>query len=142
MKERVLFVCVQNTARSQMAEGILKSIAEDTFEVYSAGITAGSELNPYAVAVMREIGIDISKNRVKSIEDLLKEEDDFEYVITVCDEGKAASCPVFPEAGTQHHWPLDDPGTFTGTEEERLARTRVVREALRERIFEFLKQYA
>lgn len=142
MKERVLFVCVQNTARSQMAKGILKSIAEDTFEVYSAGIIAGLELNPYAVAVMREIGIDISKNRVKSMEDLLKEEDGFEHVITVCEEGRAGACPVFPDAETQHHWPLDDPSTFTGTEEERLARTRVVREALREKIFEFLKQYA
>ena len=142
MKERVLFVCVQNTARSQMAEGILKSIAGDTFEVYSAGITAGETLNPYAVAVMREIGIDISNNRVKSIDELLQEEDGFEYVITVCDEGQAATCPVFPEAETRYHWSMDDPSTFTGSEEERLARTRVVRAALREKIIEFVKRYA
>ena len=142
MKERVLFVCVQNTARSQMGEAILKSIAGDSFEVYSAGITSGLALNPYAVTAMKEIGIDISENRVKSIEEVLQKEDHFEHVITVCDEGKAASCPVFPEADNQHYWPLDDPGSFLGSEEERLARTRVVRAALREKIMEFVKQYS
>jgi arsenate reductase len=142
MKERVLFVCVQNTARSQMGEGILRSIAGDTFDVYSAGITSGLALNPYAVTAMKEIGLDISGNRVKSISEVLQEEDSFEHVITVCDEGKAASCPVFPEADNQHYWPLDDPGSFLGSDEDRLARTRVVREALREKIMEFVKQYA
>ena len=94
-KYKVLFVCMHNSARSQMAEALLKNIAADEVEVESAGLEPG-KLNPLAVAVMKEIGIDISENRNKSIFDFFKQGRRYHYIITVCDQAQAQKCPVFP----------------------------------------------
>ncbi|HEY3277510.1 MAG TPA: arsenate reductase ArsC [Syntrophorhabdaceae bacterium] len=140
MKKRVLFVCVHNSARSQMAEAFLKSLAGDRFEVVSAGLDPGP-INPLVVEVMREAGIDLSHNQSKSVFDLYRRGELFSYVISVCDQASAEACPVFPGLLTrQIHWSFDDPSGFTGTREERLARTRAVRDAIKARIEAWLRE--
>lgn len=137
-KKRVLFICVHNSARSQMAEAYLKQMAGDNFEVESAGLQPG-KLNPIAVEVMKEVGIDISQNKTKSVFDFYKQGKQYDYVITVCDESQAKTCPVFPGKGQRLHWGFDDPSGFTGSNEEKLAKTRIVREAIKNKIEEWLK---
>jgi arsenate reductase (thioredoxin) len=137
-KDKVLFVCVHNSARSQMAEALLNSMAGDRFEAESAGLEPGI-LNPLAVEVMKEIGIDISRNKTKSAFDLFKEGRLYTHVITVCDETSAEQCPFFPGITTRLHWSFADPSSFTGTWEERLEKTRQVREAIREKIADWIK---
>ena len=136
-KKRVLFVCVHNSARSQMAEAFLKKYGSDRFEVESAGIEPG-KLNPIVVEAMRELGIDISNNQTKSASDFLKQGKYFQYVITVCDESNGERCPVFPGVAYRLHWNFDDPSAFSGTPEEKLAKTRTVRDAVKARILAFL----
>jgi len=139
-KKRVLFVCVHNSARSQMAEALLKKLAGDRFDVMSAGLEPGT-LNPLAVEVMKEIDIDISHNQTKSVFDLFKRGELFAYVITVCDAASAEQCPLFPGLLTaQIHWSFADPSTFTGTYEEKLAQARGVRDAMKAKIEEWLKE--
>jgi arsenate reductase (thioredoxin) len=140
-KERVLFVCIHNSARSQMAEAFLRTYGGDRFEAESAGIEPGT-LNLIVVEAMREIGIDLSQNLTKSAFDFLKEGRRFHYVITVCDETSGERCPIFPGVAYRFHWNFEDPSSFSGTHEERLARTRLVRDAIRERILAFLKDSA
>ncbi len=137
-KTKVLFVCSHNSARSQMAEAFLNRLAHDRFEAESAGIEPG-ELNPLAVEVMREVGIDIARNRTKSVVDLHRENRQYHYVITVCDAA-AGVCPVFPGFTTTAHWPFDDPAGFTGTDAEKLEKTRRVRDAIRKRIETFIRE--
>jgi arsenate reductase (thioredoxin) len=138
-KKKVLFVCVHNSARSQMAEAFLKQKAGDKFEAESAGLEPG-KLNPLAIVVMQEIGIDISQNKTKSVLDFYKQGKRFDFVITVCDESQAQSCPVFPgtTATRRIHWGFDDPASFQGAWEERLEKTRFVRDQIRQKIEEFL----
>ena len=139
-KKRVLFVCVHNSARSQMAEALLNTIAGDRFEAHSAGLEPGI-LNPLAVEVMKEIGIDISKNQTKSVFDLFKRGELFSYVVTVCDAASAEACPIFPGLLSKTiHWSFEDPSSFTGTLEEKLEKTRRVRDAIKEKIEEWLKE--
>ncbi len=139
-KKRVLFVCVHNSARSQIAEAFLKALAGDRFEVMSAGLEPGT-LNPLVVEVMREIGIDISQNQTKSVFDLFKRGELFAYVITVCDAVSAEQCPIFPGLLTaQIHWSFADPSSFVGTQEEKLAQTRTVRDTIKTKIEEWLKE--
>jgi len=138
-KDKVLFVCVHNSARSQMAEALLKKMAGDRFEVESAGLEPGT-LNPLAVEVMKEIGIDISGNQTKSAFELFKEGKLYTHVITVCDETSAEQCPFFPGFTTRLHWSFADPSGFTGTYEEKLEKTRQVREAIREKIEGWLRE--
>ena len=139
-KKRVLFVCVHNSARSQMAEAFLNNLAGDRFEAVSAGLEPGT-LNPLAVEVMKEVGIDISQNRTKSVFDLYKKGELFSYVITVCDAASAGRCPIFPGLLTARtDWSFADPSAFTGTFEERLAQTRQVRDAIKAKIKEWLKE--
>jgi arsenate reductase (thioredoxin) len=138
-KDKVLFVCVHNSARSQIAEALLKKMAGDRFEAESAGLEPG-ELNPLAVEVMKEIGLDISGNETKSAFDLFKQGKLYTHVITVCDETSAEQCPFFPGITTRLHWSFADPSTFTGTWEEKLEKTREVREAIREKIAFWLKE--
>ena len=138
-KDKVLFVCVHNSARSQMAEALLKKMAGDRFEVESAGLEPG-KLNPLAVEVMKEIGIDISQNITKSAFDFFKEGKLYTHVITVCDETGAEQCPFFPGITTRLHWSFADPSGFTGTQEEKLERTRQVREAIRKKIEGWLRE--
>ena len=137
-KLKVLFVCIHNSARSQMAEALLKKIASDNFDVESAGLEPGT-LNPLAVEAMREIGIDISQNKAKSVFEFFKQGKKYHYVITVCDESKAQKCPVFPGIKSQLHWNFEDPSGFTGTFEDRLEKTRKVRDNIKERIEDWLK---
>ena len=116
-----------------MAEALLKQHCGEFFEVESCGIRPG-KLNPFAVAVMNEIGIDISQNKTKDIFPFIRMQPTFDYVITVCDESKGQNCPDFPRTTTKLQWSFPDPASFTGTDEERLARTREVRDAIKARI--------
>jgi glycerol uptake facilitator-like aquaporin/protein-tyrosine-phosphatase len=133
MKRSVLFVCVHNSARSQMAEAFLNERCPNDFAADSAGLEPG-KLNPLAVAAMNEVGIDISHNATKSAFDLFKVGRHYAYVITVCDESSAERCPVFPGQAQRLHWNFEDPSTFEGPWEERLAKTRVVRDRIRAQI--------
>jgi arsenate reductase len=137
-KKKVLFVCVHNIARSQMAEAFLKKLAGEKFEVESAGLEPG-KLNPLVVEVMAEVGIDIAKNRSKSVFDLYKRGETFNYVITVCDEASAERCPVFPGAVQTHHWSFTDPSRLEGSPEDKMKTIRRIRDQIRARIEEWLK---
>jgi arsenate reductase (thioredoxin) len=141
IKEKILFVCIHNSARSQIAEALLRKMVGDRFEVESAGLEPG-HLNPLAVEVMKEMGIDISRNRTKKVDDLLQQGRTFDYVITVCDESSAERCPFFPGKTNRLHWSFEDPSAYTGTYEEKLEKTRGVREAIREKIEGWVKELA
>ena len=130
---RVLILCTGNSARSQMAEGLLRHDAGDTYEVFSAG-TKPTLVRPEAIQVMREVGIDISGHRSKSVDEF--EGQNFEYVITVCDNAKE-SCPIFPAKTKRIHWSVEDPAAVQGSEEERLAAFRLARDELRARLKAF-----
>jgi arsenate reductase len=129
-KTKVLFLCTHNSARSQMAEGLLRHLAGDRFEVMSAG-TEATHVRPLAIRAMKEIEIDISGQESKTLERYLGEP--FDYVVTVCDEANEA-CPVFPGAKRRLHWSFVDPSQATGDEEERLKVFRSVRDQIMERI--------
>lgn len=133
-KKRVLFHCTGNSCRSQMAEGFLRHMAGDKFEVFSAGVKP-TQVNPLAIKVMSEIGIDIAKQRSKSASEFLGQQ--FNYVITVCDNAKQ-TCPIFPGNANKLHWDLQDPAQAQGTEEERLLIFRKVRNQIKENILKFL----
>ena len=133
MRKRVLFVCIHNSARSQMAEAFLNQICGKEFEAHSAGIEPG-KLNPNVVEVMREVGIDISGNSTKAVMDFIKSGQMFSHVITVCDEASAERCPIFPGVTTRLHWGFPDPSSFKGSREEVLAKTREVRDAIKRKI--------
>lgn len=137
-KTRVLFVCVHNSARSQMAEAFLKDIAGDRFEAVSAGLEPGP-LNPLAIEVMKEAGIDISRNSAKSVFDIFRSGALFGFVIAVCDAETAQRCPIFPGITRTLVWSFPDPAAFQGTSEERLAQARVLRDAIRAKVEAFVK---
>jgi arsenate reductase (thioredoxin) len=126
-KKRVLILCTGNSARSQMAEGLLRHDASDRFEVFSAG-TRPSQVRPEAISVMREVGIDISGHRSKDVDEFTNQS--FDYVLTVCDDAKE-SCPIFPGQAMRIHQSFDDPAELHGSQEERLAIFRRVRDELR-----------
>ena len=132
-KQTVLFVCIHNSARSQMAEAFLNQIGGDRFEAESAGLEPG-RLNPVVVEVMREAGIDLAGRPTKSVASMIERGPYFDYVVTVCDEASAERCPVFPGPGRRLHWPFPDPSGFAGAPAEKLAGTRRVRDAIREKI--------
>ncbi len=127
MKTRVLFVCTENSARSQMAEGLLRHDAGKRFEVSSAGTKPG-QVRAEAIAAMREVGIDISGQRSKSVDEFAGQT--FDYVITVCDKAKE-TCPVFPATTRRIHWSIEDPAAAHGSEEERLTKFRRARDQIR-----------
>lgn len=139
MKREVLFVCVRNSARSQMAEAFLNELCPNDFSGHSAGLELGT-LHPLAVAVMREVGIDISSKSTTSAFDLLKAGRVFSYVITVCDETSAERCPVFPGQARRLHWSFTDPAALRGAQEERLARARTIRDEIRAKVAAFCAQ--
>lgn len=136
-KQKVLFVCIHNSARSQMAEELLRKLAGDRFEVESAGIEPG-KLNPVVVEVLKEIGIDIAGKKTQAVMDLLKQSKLYSYVITVCDETSAERCPTFPGVTKRLHWGFTDPSKFEGSWEEKLTKTRAVREQIRQKIEQWL----
>jgi arsenate reductase len=133
MKKKALFICIHNSARSQMAEAFLNQICGDEFEAYSAGLEPG-KLNPIVVEAMQEIGIDISGNQTKAVSDMYKSGKSFAYVITVCDETSAERCPIYPGIATRLHWSFPDPSSLLGNHDEKLARTCAVRDAIKTKI--------
>jgi arsenate reductase len=136
MKKNVLFICVHNSARSQMAEAFLNQVCGDLIEAHSAGLEPG-RLNPIVVEAMREIGIDISGNKTKGVSDMIKSGRTFNYVITVCDETSAERCPVFPGLTKKLHWSFSDPSSFRGSREDILEKTRIVRDSIMRKIQEW-----
>jgi arsenate reductase (thioredoxin) len=133
MKAKVLFICVHNSARSQMAEAWLNHICGESFVAQSAGLEPGT-LNPLAVKVMAEVGIDISSKKTQAVFDVIKSGQLFSYIITVCDETSAERCPIFPGPGKRLHWTFPDPSQLTGTAEEKLAQAREIRDAIRAKV--------
>jgi arsenate reductase len=131
--KRVLILCTGNSARSQMAEGLLRHDAGDRFEVCSAG-TRPSQVRPEAVSAMRELGIDISGQRSKSVDEFAGQH--FDYVLTVCDNARE-SCPIFPGRSVRLHHSFDDPALMHGSQDERMAVFRRVRDELRKYLLEF-----
>ncbi len=134
VRPKVLFLCTQNSCRSQMAEGFLRHLAGDRFEAVSAGARA-ARVNPDAIRVMKEAGIDISAHRSKDASEFLGQH--IAYVVRVCDRAKE-TCPIFPGAIRYFDWGLDDPATAEGTEAERLAVFRRVRDEIERRVQEFV----
>jgi arsenate reductase len=139
-KQKVLFICVHNSARSQMAAALLNKTCGEYFVGHSAGLEPG-KVNPLAVEVLEELGIDISKNQTQRVLDVWTSGQMFQFVITVCSEAEAEGCPIFPGVTTRLHWSFDDPAKFTGTHEERVERTRYVRKQIQARIDSFCAEH-
>jgi arsenate reductase (thioredoxin) len=135
-RRRVLILCTHNSARSQMAEGFLRSMAGDRFEVASAG-TESTRVHPLAICVMDEIGIDLREQSSKTLDRFLG--DKWDYVITVCDSANER-CPLFPGAASRLHWSFEDPSAVAGPDDERLAAFRRVRDAIRARLARWLDE--
>ena len=135
-KQRVLILCTGNSARSQMAEGLLRDLASDEIEAFSAGV-APTIVRPEAIEALAEIGIDISQHRSKSVDEFLGQ--DFDYVITVCDNANE-HCPLFPGETKRIHWSFTDPAAVAGDHEVRLAAFRTVRDQIAERLRQFLDE--
>ncbi len=131
-KQKVLFICIHNSARSQMAEAFLNSLAPDKFEAESAGLEPGT-LNPMVVEVMQQVGIDISKNKTKSVYDFYKQGRKYDYVITVCDAASSKQCPVFPGATKMLNWNFTDPSKLSN-----LQGIIEIRDQIKEKIEEFI----
>ena len=138
---KVLFVCIHNSARSQMAEAFLNALGEGRFQAESAGLEPGT-LNPLVVKSMSEEGIDISGNKTKDVFDFHRQGKKYDYVITVCDEASGERCPIFPGALKTLHWSFADPSSFEGTDEDKLKRIYEVRIAIKTKVEEFVKTLA
>lgn len=136
--ERILFVCVHNSARSQMAEAFLRKYGEERFVAESAGLEPGT-INPLVVEVMKEEGIDLSDKSTNSVYDYYREGRSYDYVITVCSKDAAERCPIFPGDGKRLYWPFDDPSKVRGTHEEKLVGVRRIRNEIREQLLSFLE---
>jgi arsenate reductase len=122
-----------------MAEAFVNAGGRPELRAYSAGLKQG-RLNPVVVRAMGEVGIDISRNQTKSVDDPEIRSRDYSYVVTVCDEASAEACPIYPSQGSRLHWSFPDPSKFVGSEEERLVQIRAVRDAIRSRVFEWLSE--
>jgi arsenate reductase len=136
-KQKVLFVCIHNSARSQMTEELLRKMAGDRFEVESAGLEPG-KLNPIVVEALKEEGIDITGKQTKAVFDLFKKGKYYSWVITVCDEASAERCPIFPGLCQRLHWSFTDPSKFQGTDKEKLAKVRDVKEEIKKTLKEWI----
>lgn len=136
---RILFLCIHNSARSQMAEAYLKKFGGEKFHVESAGLETG-KLNPLAVEVMKEDGIDISHNQTKDVFDFFKAGKIFHYVITVCDEASAARCPIFPGLNKKINWSFPDPSALQGSYEEKLQATRNIRDMIKTAVIQLAEE--
>ena len=135
-KKRILFLCTGNSCRSQMAEGILRTLAGNQFESFSAGAKPSGKVHPLAIAAMKEVDIDISQNTSKHVDQFAGQS--FAVVITVCDNAREA-CPNFPGAAQQLHWSFDDPADATGTDEQKMRVFRRVRDEIRHRLRRFVE---
>ncbi|HID37505.1 MAG TPA: arsenate reductase (thioredoxin) [Ghiorsea sp.] len=136
MKKKVLFLCTGNACRSQMAEGWLKALGGDTYDVYSAGIVAHGK-NPRAIAAMKQAGVDISEQKSEALDPVLL--DEIDLLITVCGNADE-SCPTIPASCEKQHWPFDDPAKATGSEEEIMAEFYRVRDQIRRKLEGFVQQ--
>jgi arsenate reductase len=134
---KIVFVCIHNSARSQMAEAFLNQLGGDSLIAESAGLIPG-KLNPNVVSVMKEIGIDISNKSTQSVDDLLQQHKSYDAVITVCDAASAEACPVFPGQSKHLGWSFTDPSLFTGTHAEILEQIRKVRDEIRIAVTAFI----
>ena len=139
-KQKVLFICAHNSARSQMAAALLNEACGEFFEVHSAGLEPGT-INPLATEALQEVGIDISKNATQRVFDVWISGQIFQFVVTVCSEAEAEGCPIFGGVTTRLHWSFDDPSKFTGTHEQRLEETRRVRDQIRAKIDSFCEEH-
>ena len=139
VKPKVLFICVHNSARSQMAEAWLNHLCADSFEAESAGLEPGT-LNPLVVEAMQEVGIDISQKKTQAVFDVFKSGKLFSHVVTVCDETSAEKCPIFPGVAKRLHWSFPDPSALTGSREEKMAGVRQIRDAIRGKIEEWCEE--
>ena len=140
MKQKVLFICVHNSARSQIAAALLNKMCGEFFDAKSAGLEAGT-LNPLAVEALQEIGIDISNNKTQRVFDVFKSGELFAYTITVCSESEAEGCPIFAGVTKRLHWSFPDPSKFTGTHDEKLAKTRAVLRQIQVKIDGFCEEH-
>jgi len=138
-KLRVLFICVHNSGRSQMAEAFLNDMAGDRFQSESAGFRP-SRINPLVVEVMGEAGIDLSRKETQSVFKLYQDGNLYDYVITVCKESTENQCPLFPGATRRLNWPFDNPEAFEGNHEQKLEQVRRVRDEIKARIAEWLQK--
>jgi len=136
MKTKVLFICIHNSARSQMAEAWLNYTCGDHFEAQSAGLEPGT-LNPLVVEAMQEVGIDLSGKKTQGVFDVFKSSQLFSHVITVCDAASAERCPIFPGVVTRLHWSFPDPSALTGTKEEKMREVRAIRDEIRQKVEEW-----
>jgi arsenate reductase (thioredoxin) len=139
IQHRVLFVCIHNSARSQMAEAFLNKYGENKYIAESAGLEPG-KMNPNVVRVMQELGIDLSRKGTQGVFDLLKRGASYDAVITVCDEASAEQCPVFPGSGKRIAWSFEDPSSFKGTPDEILQHTRLVRDEIEKAVKAFVTE--
>lgn len=137
-KIKVLFICIHNSARSQMAEAFLNNMAGDRFEAHSAGIEPG-KLNPLVVKSLQEIGIDISHKGTQDVFDVYRSGEMFAYVVTVCEKEAAEKCPIFPGVAKRIQWSFEDPSKLNGTEEEKLKEISKIRDNIKQKITEFIK---
>ena len=135
-KPRVLFICVHNSGRSQIAEAYLKKMAADQYEVESAGLEPAKEINPLVVEVMQEEEIDISGNKIQNVFELFRNGKLYDHVITVCDSAAEAKCPVFAGITKRWNWPFPDPAAVNGTPEEKMEKVREIREMIKEKLVE------
>ena len=136
--KKVLFVCIHNSARSQMAEAFVNKYGKGKMIAESAGLEPG-KLNPIVVEAMLEVGIDISKNITKSVFDFYKKGNLYNYVVTVCDEASGEQCPIFPGITERLHWGFPDPSSFSGSHEEQLEKTEEVRDEIEKKIKSWLE---
>ncbi|MBW2407264.1 MAG: arsenate reductase ArsC [Deltaproteobacteria bacterium] len=137
-KTRVLFICIHNSGRSQMAETFLKTMGNGRFEVESAGLDP-KPVNPYVIEVMKEIGHDLSDNTSDGVMQFFKEGRLYDYIITVCDESIENECPIFPGIARRLHWPFPDPQKVSGTEDEKLEKIRSIRDNIKQHIMSWVK---
>lgn len=136
MKKSILFICIHNSARSQMAEAFVNHLCPEVFHAESAGLEAGA-LNPLVVKALAEVGLDISGKPTRDAFSLIETGKTFDYVVTVCDAASAERCPLFPGPAQRLHWSFPDPAQLTGVNDEKLARVREIRDAIRARIEAF-----
>ena len=138
-KQNILFICVHNSARSQMAEAFMNRIGGGQFAAESAGLEPGT-INPLVVEVMREVGVDLSQKQTRSVFDVWKTGRLFQYVIAVCAESEGKGCPIFPGVTTRLSWPFPDPSQVTGSQEERLQEVRTIRDSIRSTVEEWCEK--
>jgi arsenate reductase (thioredoxin) len=139
-KQKVLFICAHNSARSQMAAALLNETCGEFFEAHSAGLEPGT-INPLVVEALLEVGIDISMNTTQRVFDVWTSGQIFQFVVTVCSEAEAEGCPIFAGVTTRLHWPFDDPSKLIGPHQQRLTATRRIRDQIRAKIDSFCEEH-